>query len=170
MSVLPSHDPARTALLSAARGCSPDVRRQCHALLALVDTCQALSQWLRRDLARSNLTEPGFRLLAHVIGHAPADLTPSEISTELGLPRQLIAATLGRLEVSGLVARERNAHDRRTFTLKATPKGRRVFSAALQHCLRAIGRIMSPLEPQELVRLDHLCAQLRENSLQTASR
>lgn len=162
MSVSPSADPACDVLLSAARGNSPGTGRKCHALLSLIETCQSLSTWLRRELARSNLTENGFRLLAQVIRRETEGVTPTDIATGLGLPRQVVSATLGRLEVSGLITRERSAGDRRTFTLKVTPEGRRVFSSALTHCVQSINRVMSTLEPQDVARLDDTCVQLRQ--------
>ncbi len=127
-----------------------------------MDACQTLGQWLRRELARSDLTENGFRLLAQVIKHEAEGITPTDVSTGLGLPRQVISTILGRLEVSGLITRQRNTQDRRTFTLKATPEGHRVFSSALHHCLQSINRLMSTLEPQDADRLDQACARLRD--------
>ncbi len=162
MSVLPSADPACDVLLSAARGDSPVTGRKCHALFSLLETCQVLSQWMRRELARSNLTENGFRLLAQVIKHEAGGVTPTAVSAGLGLPRQVISTTLGRLEISGLISRERSTADRRTFTLKATPEGHRVFSFALQHCLHEINRVMSHHTPRDLAQLDQTCVELRQ--------
>lgn len=161
MSVLPSLDPACEVLLSAARGNAPDTDRKCLALFSLIETSQTLSSWLRRELARSNLTENGFRLLAQVHQHETDGITSTEISTELHLPRQVISTTLGRLELSGLLTRERSSGDRRTLTLKLTAEGRRVFAAALQHCLHEINCIMSRLTPRDLDQLDQTCVQLR---------
>lgn len=160
MSVLPSPDPAHAVLLSAAREDSPDTERKCHALFSLIEACQAFSAWLRRELARSNLTENGFRLLAQVLKHEANGVTPTDIAGGLGLPRQAVSTTLGRLEISGLITRQRSTGDRRTFILKTTPEGRRVFSAALQHCLQEINRLMSQLPPRDFAQLDQTCVQL----------
>lgn len=161
MSALPSVDPACDVLLSAARNAPAHTGLQSQALLGLFETCQTLSTWMRRELARNNLTENGFRLLAQVLQHESDGATSNVVTHGLGLPRPVISATLGRLEVSGLITRERSADDRRTFALKITPEGRRVFQTALHHCLREVNRAMSQLTPRHLEQLDQTCAQLR---------
>lgn len=161
-----SHDPAREVLLSVARDKSPVAEMKCHALFELIDTSHSLGHGLRRDLALSDLTEHGFRLLAHIVRHESESLTPGAMADRLGLPRPVVSSTLGRLEVSGLITRERSPQDRRFFTLQLTDEGRRVFQAALGRCLKSINDLMSGVDPQEVARLNQTCTRLREHFLQ----
>jgi DNA-binding MarR family transcriptional regulator len=156
-----SQDPAREVLLSVARDQSPVVEKKCHALFALMETCQSLGHGLRRELALNHLTENGFRLLAQLVKHEPTALTPSELATNLHLPRQTISTILGRLEISRLITRERMATDRRALSLKLTTEGRRVFTIALDQYLQSITRVMSALDAKAIARLDETCTRLR---------
>lgn len=165
-----SHDPAREVILSAARAQSPVSESKCHALFGLIDTCQTLEHDLRHNLARSELTEQGFHLLAHLVSTHPYALTPGKASAHLSLPRPAISQILGRLEISGLITRERNDWDRRSLSVKITDKGRHVFTTALTRCLQSINRLMSVGNARDIHRLDSLCARLRENSLQQTAR
>lgn len=165
MPTLQTHDSAREVLLTAARSQSSAAELKCHALFGLIDTCQTLEHDLRHELARSELTEQGFQLLAHLVRNQPAAMTPGEAADRLSLPRPAISHILGRLEISGLITRERNAQDRRSLAVNITDKGRHVFASALTTCLQSINRLMSAVDPQEIHQLDHTCARLRQNSL-----
>lgn len=166
MSASLSHGPASDALLAVARERSPVEELQCHALLGLLETCDALSHALKRELARHAHTESGFNVLGYVLHHASEVVTAKSIADGLDLPRPSVATILGRLEVSGLIVRERTSGPDRGFTIKVTPAGRRTFASAVSHHLASITRLMSPLDPRELAALEVTCARLREISAQ----
>ncbi len=159
--------PAGDALMAAARGRSPIEELQCRALLGLLETSDSLQHALKRELSRHAHTESGFNVLAHVIRQEAGFVSAKHVAEGLGLPRQTVEATLGRLEISGLITRERSAHDRQIFTLKATAAGRQAFSSALSHSLASITRVMSALDPHEVAALDVTCARLRQVSAQS---
>lgn len=170
MPTLQTHDSAREVLLTAARSQSSATELKCHALFGLIDTCQTLEHDLRHELARSELTESGFQLLAHLVRNHPEALTPGEAADRLSLPRPAISHILGRLEISGLITRERNSWDRRSLAVNITDKGRQVFTSALNKCLQSINHLMFAIEPQEIHQLDHACTRLRQNSFQQSVR
>ncbi|HYD84517.1 MAG TPA: MarR family winged helix-turn-helix transcriptional regulator [Opitutus sp.] len=161
-----SHGPACDALMAVARDRSPVGELQCHALFGLFETCASLSHALKQELARHAHTESGFNVLGYVLHHASEVVTPRNIADGLGLSLQTVTAILGRLEVSGLIARERASEKKRDFTIKATAAGRQAFASALSHQLASITRLMSPLDPRDLAALDVTCARLREISTQ----
>jgi len=161
------HGAVRNALLSAAREHSSVEELKCHALFDLLETCHELSQTLRRELARNALTESGFRLLAHVIHSHAGAVDPQILPDSVGLSPKSVSAILGRLEVSGLVARERMRGTTRAFAVAVTPAGRTAFSSALAGYLEAIKRMMSVLDTADITRLDQACIRLRQFSNQT---
>jgi DNA-binding MarR family transcriptional regulator len=161
--------PARDALLAVARGRSPSEELKCHAVLELLETCQTLGRGLRRELARNQLSETGFRLLAQLMGRESAGVSPAGLAEALGLPRRAVTAVLLRLEWSGLVARERAGSGRRGLRVQATAAGRRAYAMAVRRCLGSINRLMSPLKLQDVATLDHACAQLHRSSTQVLS-
>jgi len=161
-----THEPARQILLAAARADHPEATEpKCKALFTLVDTCRLLERGLQCDLARSEITETGFLLLALLIREEPATFTPSEMADQLHLSRPVVSTTLGRLEVSGLIRRERSTTDLRSLTVRVTDKGRSVFSAAVSECLKSITRLMAELSTQQLDQFDATCSQIRRHFL-----
>ena len=161
-----NHAPAREVILTAARAQSPESELKCHGLFELIDTCRILEHDLRHELARSELTEQGFHVLAHLVRIHPQAMTPGNVSELLALPRPAISQILGRLEISGLIIRERSDWDRRSLTVKITDKGRLAFTTALAHCLQSINRLMSAVDPHDMHRLDRVCTRLRQSSFQ----
>lgn len=135
---------------------------KCHALLTLVEACDALKLSLRREIAAHGLTESGLLLLAHFIERPSSGGAPGELARAVALSRQVVVEALGRLEISGLIARERSGKSRSGFVIKVTAAGRRTFSSALSHYLQSIGKVMSALDEQEIKSLDFACIRLRE--------
>lgn len=152
--------------MAVARDRSPVEELQCHALLSLLETCDSLSHSLKRELARHAHTESGFSMLAYLLRHESDLVTPVNVAEGLNLPRQTVGTILGRLEVSGLITRERLAGERRVQTIKVTAAGRRAFASGLSHFLASVTRLMSPLDPREIAALDVTCTRLRDISAQ----
>jgi len=164
------HEPARQILFAAARADHPEATEpKCKTLFTLVDTCRLLENGLQRDLACSEITENGFLLLALLIREEPKPFTPSEMADQLHLGRPVVSTTLGRLEVSGLIRRERSTTDLRSLVVRITEKGRSVFSAAVAECLKSITRLMAEIPAQELAQLDATCSRLRRHFLENQS-
>ncbi|WP_082780754.1 MarR family winged helix-turn-helix transcriptional regulator [Cephaloticoccus primus] len=162
-----THQPARELLFEAARAdTTGQSERRCKTLFSLVDSAQALERRLKRELALCEVTELGFVLLAQVIRQEPDALTPSEAAHKLHLPRPAISTILGRLEVSGLIRRERSSDDRRSLSIRMTEKGRRVFEGAIAQCLQMVNTLMSHVDSRELSQLDDTCSRLRQHFLE----
>ncbi|MFH7044452.1 MarR family winged helix-turn-helix transcriptional regulator [Paucibacter sp. JuS9] len=101
---------------------------------------QALKLWLRllacttrvEDQIRARLraefgtTLPRFDLLAQLERH-PQGLTMRELSRRLMVTGGNVTGITDQLEAEGLVLRETHPSDRRSFTVRLTPAGRRQF-------------------------------------------
>lgn len=166
MSVSLHASPAPHALLALARDHSSGEELKCHALLELLETSQHLNDILRHELTKGELTESGFQLLAAIIKKDPLAATPGGLATELDLARPTVSAVLGRLEISGLITRQRGTDNRRQVEIRATPAGRQLFSRSLQHYLKSINGLMSALPAKDINLLDQACSRLRQRSSQ----
>ena len=75
--------------------------------------------------------------------------TPSELAAFLKLDRAAITRLLDKLECQDLIARTRGDSDRRTVTLKVTPKGK-ALSAELLELSKSVNELFaSGLSPKE---------------------
>jgi DNA-binding MarR family transcriptional regulator len=104
------------------------------------DHHQAIKLWLRmltctnritgkiRSRLRENFntTLPRFDLLAQLERH-PEGLKMSELSKRMMVTTGNITGITDQLEAEGLVRREVDPSDRRSFVVKLTPEGRRLF-------------------------------------------
>jgi len=104
------------------------------------DHHQAIRLWLRmltctnritskiRSRLRENFktTLPRFDLLAQLERH-PEGLKMSELSKRMMVTTGNVTGITDQLEAEGLVRREVDKGDRRSFVVKLTPEGRRLF-------------------------------------------
>ncbi len=161
----PSCDPSfRKAFLALARDRSPRDELKCRALLDLLDACQAMGQGLRRKLGASGLTETGFLVLAHLVptGLEAAGDGEAGLAKNLRLSRPALAGVLGRLEISGLITRQRPPRNRADLEIRATALGRQVFSTALASSVDAFVRAAGMLDEYETALVEHAGIRLRE--------
>lgn len=166
MSASLNASPAPRALLALARDHSSGEELKCHALLELLETSHRLNDILRHELTKGELTESGFLLLAGIIKKEPLASTPGELASELNLARPTVSVVLGRLEISGLITRQRSTDNRRQVEIRATPAGRQLFTRSLQHYLKSINGIMSAIPTKDISFLDQACGRLRRLSSQ----
>src|SRR3954469_1016115 len=103
MSLTFSRGSASDALISVAREESPLDELKVHTLLALLETCRSIHDVLRGQLARSEITETGFCLLAHLVLRKPQAVPATELAPALSLSRSDVSIVLGRLETSRLI-------------------------------------------------------------------
>lgn len=87
-------------------------------------------------------TDQGGRKLAVATGLTPSQLlvlqqidrvgetTPSVVASALQFGQATVTNIVDRLEEAGLATRERGAHDKRKFILRATKAGRDILAAA----------------------------------------
>jgi|GEM_PF-698469 Transcriptional regulators len=162
-----SPGPASDALIALARDHSAAEELQCQALLSLLDTSDAVRRALRQEVARHALTEPGFNVLAALLSRPAKTVATKDLAHCVGLTPHALETVLARLELSGLIARQPAASDRRVFAIQVTAAGRTAFSSAAAHCLAAIRDAMSSLSSGDLNALGRTCSTLRQLSSQT---
>jgi len=164
-----SHGPASDALIALARTRSAAEERPCLALLALLETSDAVRHALRRELASHALTETGFNVLACLLDRTREIPPIKDLALRVGLSPHALETVLARLELSGLISRQPAHPDRRLLAIKVTATGHAAFSSAASHCLAAIRDALSTLPPGDIDTLERACTTLRQFSSQTES-
>ncbi|GAK69571.1 MarR family winged helix-turn-helix transcriptional regulator [Agrobacterium rubi] len=97
--------------------------------LRLLSTTKLISQEIRRRLRREfGATLPQFDLLSQLY-REPEGLRLGELSKRTMVTNGNITGLVERLEIDGLVVRERPADDRRVIVACLTEKGRTTFEA-----------------------------------------
>lgn len=116
------------------------------------------------DLKMEKLAELGLPELSvnmfqyvNVIGSLESP-NATQIAAALGLTKPSVTAILQKLERNGLVARERDAADRRAVRIVLTGKGRQVMDAYLDAHRAFADDIQERLEPDAYARLVELLA------------
>ena len=100
--------------------------------LRLLSTTKLISQEIRRRLRREfGATLPQFDLLSQLY-REPEGLRLGELSKRTMVTNGNITGLVERLEIDGLVVRERPADDRRVIVACLTEKGRTTFEAMAQ--------------------------------------
>jgi DNA-binding MarR family transcriptional regulator len=160
--------PAQT-LLATARQVGSAAELRCFALLARASTGLAIQAAIRRDLARSGLTEPGFGILSVLLAQDPEAVLRSDLAGAAGLSPMRTDDALTRLEMSRLVQRHRDAGDRRLVWLRLTDTGRTQIADALQRYVTGCALVTESLNEQELATSIEVSAKLRQGATQLSA-
>lgn len=114
---------------------------------------------LRRDFGT---TLPRFDLLAQLERH-PDGLSMREISQRLMVTGGNITGITDQLEAEGLVLREAHPSDRRSFSVKLTPTGRRQFKRMARTHEQWVVELLEGWSPKEKTQLYALLAGLKQH-------
>jgi DNA-binding MarR family transcriptional regulator len=107
----------------------------------------------RIGLYLDSLREPGLtqgeaHILALLAQHSPAKV--SELHRGLAHKRSTLTSILDRLTARKLITREVGAHDRRTFLIGLTPKGRTLARRVNRHLIDLERRVAKRLKNADL--------------------
>ena len=89
----------------------------------LLRSREALMAHFRPLLAEHGLTEQQWRILREIVEQGP--LEPRQLCEACSISSPSIVGVLARMEETGLVTRERMAHDQRRVKVSLTPRSRR---------------------------------------------
>jgi DNA-binding MarR family transcriptional regulator len=151
---------ART-LNQEIRQARPFVSLEEEAFLAVQRTASLLMQALGRELRRHDLTPPLYNVLRILRGAEPESLTCGEIGERLVSPGPDVTRLLDRLEQRELVARFRDAEDRRIVRARITEKGVALLDELDQPVEETLHGLLGHLGPEKLRRLVRLLEEAR---------
>ncbi len=113
---------------------------------------------LQDELEKLDLTSPQFYVLA-TIGYA-GGLPFGEIGEKMMVTVSNLTGIVDRLEEKGLVARERDAHDRRVIRVRLTEKGSKLYKNTIPLFEKSISQFFSPLDKSQQKELSSLLRKL----------
>jgi DNA-binding MarR family transcriptional regulator len=99
---------------------------------------------IEETLDRLDLT--GRQLLVLGFVGSEGDLSQQMVSQRLGLDPTIIVALVDELEGRGVLTRERDPDDRRRHRLQITPKGRKLYQAAVKAVTAVEREFLAPLD------------------------
>lgn len=149
------------ALDQEIRQAKPFVSLEEEAFLGLQRTASLLMQALGRELRRHELTPPLYNVLRILRGAEPESLTCGEIGERLVSPGPDVTRLLDRLEQRDLVARFRDAEDRRIVRARITEKGVALLDELDQPVEEILHHLLGHLGPEKLRRLVRLLEEAR---------
>ncbi|MEY4711861.1 MAG: hypothetical protein RIS88_1311 [Pseudomonadota bacterium] len=106
------------------------------------------------------LTLPRFDLMAQ-LEREPRGLAMGELSRRMMVTGGNVTAIVAQLESEQLVQRQAHAGDRRSFTVRLTPAGRRAFAAMAHDHEAWIVELLSPLSERQQDQLYRLLGDLK---------
>lgn len=110
------------------------------ALLSILRTATILEHGTNELLRPYGITMTQYNVLRILRGAGARGLCGKEIGERLISSVPDVSRLLDRMEVMGLLTKERDSGDRRHVTARITPKGRRVLTQATSPELEAFGR------------------------------
>ena len=113
---------------------------------------------LQDDLEKLDLTPPQFYVLA-TIGYA-GGLPFGEIGEKMMVTVSNLTGIVDRLEEKGVVARQRDAHDRRVIRVRLTEKGSKLYKNTIPLFEKSISQFFSPLDKSQQKELSSLLRKL----------
>ena len=113
---------------------------------------------LQDDLEKLQLTSPQFYVLA-TIGYA-GGLPFGEIGEKMMVTVSNLTGIVDRLEEKGVVARQRDAHDRRVIRVRLTEKGSKLYKNTIPLFEKSISQFFSPLDKSQQKELSSLLRKL----------
>ena len=127
-------------------------------------TCTTMIERHVRERLRErfDITLARFDLMAQ-LERAPAGLTMSELSRRLMVTGGNITGITDMLEAEGLVARVDHPTDRRAYTVKLTPAGRRSFARMAAAHESWIVDLLGGLDANEQEQVYRLLARLKQH-------
>ncbi|TMF82218.1 MAG: winged helix DNA-binding protein [Chloroflexi bacterium] len=91
---------------------------------------------------------------------AVGPISQHELGQQLGIDRTTMVEVVDDLEARGVVVRQRNAADRRAYSIQLTPKGRTVQKRAAKAFDAAADEFFGPLRPPERQALSEMMRRL----------
>ncbi|HRE80857.1 MAG TPA: transcriptional regulator [Opitutaceae bacterium] len=154
-----THDPLRKTLHSLAPTCAAKDAGRFHALVQFIQSGDEVMKSLRGLLASEGLTAEGFQALAALNPDAEATAL-ADLVDRVDSPRALLSQTLSRLELSGLISRQRGTEDRRAIWVRVTPEGRKAVQRAWALLYRGVLDLVDDFDDLTLREFNTRCTSM----------
>lgn len=130
--------------------------------LYVTRSAKVLSRSFDAALAEEGGSLPSWLVLTSLVGGRHR--SQRTIAAEVGVEGPTLSHHLNRMEVDGLVARERDPHDRRTHQVELTEEGKAAFRTLLGAVQSFDAQLRAGFTDDELLTLRHLLGRLTANA------
>ncbi|MFQ1702267.1 MarR family winged helix-turn-helix transcriptional regulator [Loktanella agnita] len=147
----------------------PDNIRANDSLIALRRILRATALY-ERDLAQAaGVTSAQFRVLQILESRSDGSATPKALATQMGITQATVTAIIDKLQISGLIMRQRSEVDRRQTNVMITSNGRAVVEdapdALQQRFVQAFDQMDAWEQAQLVASLERVAAMLDADAL-----
>jgi DNA-binding MarR family transcriptional regulator len=115
---------------------------------------------MRATIATLGLRATTFSALATIVENP--DITQTHLGQALSIERSGVVLIVDELENADLITRNKVENDRRSYALRATLKGRRLWDAAVKRMQEHEAHIFADLTAEERDQLTNLLARIEQ--------
>ncbi|MES2742690.1 MAG: MarR family transcriptional regulator [Pseudomonadota bacterium] len=128
--------------------------------IRLLAECMQGFERLSGDLARAyGLTPAQFDIVA-TLGNTPG-MAYKELGEKTLITKGTLTGVIERLEQKGLVERKRSCTDKRSFFIRLTASGERLFAHTFPHLTAQVSLAFTSFSEADFVALETILAQLK---------
>ncbi|MFZ5608668.1 MAG: MarR family winged helix-turn-helix transcriptional regulator [Pseudomonadota bacterium] len=147
-------------------GGAPHSKQSLRLWLRLLSCATVIEKRLRNNLAKDfHTTLPRFDVLS-ALERNPKGLTMGALSSALMVSNGNVTGVVNRLIKDGLIIREVDAKDRRTFRVRLSPQGKKDFAAMAKVHEGWVDAMFAELSNAEIEALMEQLARLRQSVAQ----
>jgi MarR family 2-MHQ and catechol resistance regulon transcriptional repressor len=125
----------------------------------LAECLQGFERFSGESVRQSGLTHAQFDIVA-TLGNTPG-MSYKELGERTLITKGTLTGVIERLEQKGLVARERNSDDKRSFFVRLTPAGEEVFRVVFPKVIAHGKQLFTAYAPGDFDALEQALGKLR---------
>ena len=122
---------------------------------------QAYERLSGEQVRRSGLTHAQFDIIA-TLGNTPG-MPYKELGEKTLITKGTLTGVIERLEQKGLVERQRSSCDKRSFFVKLTREGERVFCDVFPQVISESGKVFAHYTPDDFAALEKTLSELKND-------
>jgi MarR family 2-MHQ and catechol resistance regulon transcriptional repressor len=132
----------------------------------LAECMQGFERFTAESVRECGLTPPQFDIIA-TLGNTPG-MCCKDLGEKTLITKGTLTGVIDRLELKGLVARERSGNDKRSFFVRLTPAGEAMFDDVFPKVIAQAKTMFSTYGENDLAGVEATLASLKQN-IATAS-
>ena len=126
----------------------------------LAECLQGFERFSGESVRQSGLTHAQFDIIA-TLGNT-AGMTYKELGERTLITKGTLTGVIERLEHKGLVARIRSTDDKRSFCVRLTGEGERMFAEVFPRVIADGKRLFAPFSDTDFNAMDHSLRKLKQ--------
>nr|WP_315256132.1 MarR family transcriptional regulator [uncultured Duganella sp.] len=134
-------------------------KRFLKSIRLLAECMQGYERLSGEYVRRCGLTHAQFDIIA-TLGNTPG-MSYKELGDKTLITKGTLTGVIERLEQKGLVERQRNDCDKRSFFVRLTPEGERTFSTVFPEVIAQSGRVFKDYTEDDFARLEKTLSELK---------